>query len=156
MSVSEDGRMGHIIGGACFARDPGVPSHSPQGNGWGGFRGPALEFALTKLRTSPGAPAFVFHPAPSGWNLLWKRENHTRGPHTFPDTRDKLVESRLNGLKQRGNVWGGLFGVGFGVGQMPVMPSSSAMVLTTPSCSLVSLVSNRQTALRPGWAFFMA
>ena len=71
---------------------------------------PALEFALTKLRTSPGAPAFVFHPAPSGWNLLWKRENHTRGPHTFPDTRDKLVESRLNGLKQRGNVWGGLLG----------------------------------------------
>ena len=49
---------------------------------------PAMEFALTKLRTSPGAPELpsvarkfgVGYPVPPGWNLLWKRENFTRGP----------------------------------------------------------------------------
>ena len=65
---------------------------------------PALEFALTKLRTSPGAPAFVFHPAPSGWNLLQKREDFTRGPRAFE--RSEKVWGGFVGWV----VWGGLVG----------------------------------------------
>ena len=51
-------------------------------------------------RTPPGPPGFRAQRESLGWVI--------RGPRTFPGTRDKLVEPRLNGLKQRGNVWGGV------------------------------------------------
>ena len=65
---------------------------------------PAPEFALTKLRTSPGAPAFVFHPAPSGWNLLWKREDFTRGPRTS-ECNEEVWGGFVGWV-----VWGGFLG----------------------------------------------
>ena len=96
---------------------PGVPAMEFVSTKWRTTPGAsAMEFVSTKLRSvlgapglssaarksgvgfwggSSGAPAFVFHPALPGWNLLRKREGFTRGPRTSECNEE---------------VWGGSFG----------------------------------------------
>ena len=70
----------------CEARGlhPGSPHNRVKRDcvGWV-TRGPRERACTYEAEDHTGVPAFVFHPAPSGWNLLWKREDFTRGPRTI-------------------------------------------------------------------------